>query len=49
LDDYIARPFVTVFEWCAAVERKWTEFLSGDATPIDHSAPVSPEPLDELL
>jgi NAD(P)H-quinone oxidoreductase subunit 5 len=49
LDDYVARSFLAVFEACAAVERKWTEFLSGDNTPIDHSIPVSPEPLDELL
>jgi NADH-quinone oxidoreductase subunit L len=49
LDDYIARPFLSVFEWCAAAEGKWTEYLGGDGAHVEHVAPVSPEPLDELL
>jgi hypothetical protein len=27
--DYIATPFVRVFRWCDAMERRWTSFLSG--------------------
>ncbi|MBX3413322.1 MAG: oxidoreductase [Pirellulales bacterium] len=29
LDAYIVRPFVHVFRWCDAAERRWTDLLSG--------------------
>lgn len=29
LDAYIVHPFVVMFRWCDAAERRWTDFLSG--------------------
>jgi NAD(P)H-quinone oxidoreductase subunit 5 len=29
IDEYIVRPFVRVFRWCDAMERHWTDLLSG--------------------
>jgi NADH-quinone oxidoreductase subunit L len=49
LDEYIARPFLAVFEWCEAAERKWTDFLTGGPARSRLPAPLSQEPLDELL
>jgi NAD(P)H-quinone oxidoreductase subunit 5 len=28
LNEYVARPFVTLFRWCDAMERRWTDLLS---------------------
>jgi NAD(P)H-quinone oxidoreductase subunit 5 len=28
LDEYVVRPFVSLFRWCDSLERKWTDFLS---------------------
>ncbi len=40
LAEYIAFPFVRAFRWCDAMERRWTDFLSGGASrvpePIKH-------------
>lgn len=47
LDEFVVRPFLSVFEWCEAAERKWTDFLAGG--PSRPPAPLSQEPLDELL
>ncbi len=30
IDDYVVRPFVAVFSWSDRMERKWTNFLSGN-------------------
>jgi NAD(P)H-quinone oxidoreductase subunit 5 len=32
LADYIILPFTRAFRWCDAVERRWTDFLSGEAS-----------------
>ena len=32
LSDYVVVPFVRVFRWCDALERRWTDFLSGEAS-----------------
>jgi NAD(P)H-quinone oxidoreductase subunit 5 len=49
LSDYIARPFLAVFRWCDAMERKWTDFLSGgESRESDHVRP-SLETLDDLV
>ena len=32
LADYIVVPFVRTFRWCDALERRWTDFLSGGAS-----------------
>jgi NADH-quinone oxidoreductase subunit L len=29
IDEFIMRPFVRAFRWCDALERRWTDFLSG--------------------
>jgi len=49
LDEYIARPFLAVFQWCEAAERKWTDYLTGGPSRAPVPAPLSQEPLDELL
>ncbi len=40
LDDWILRPFTAVFRWCDAMERRWTNLLSGG--PSRESDRVSP-------
>lgn len=30
LNEYIARPFLRIFRWCDAMERRWTDRLSGE-------------------
>lgn len=32
LREYIVFPFVRAFRWCDALERRWTDFLTGDAS-----------------
>jgi len=32
LVDYVVVPFVRTFRWCDALERRWTDFLSGEAS-----------------
>jgi NADH:ubiquinone oxidoreductase subunit 5 (subunit L)/multisubunit Na+/H+ antiporter MnhA subunit len=32
LIDYIVRPFLRIFRWCDAAERKWTNLLSGGSS-----------------
>ncbi|HZL87597.1 MAG TPA: proton-conducting transporter membrane subunit [Pirellulaceae bacterium] len=40
LSDYIARPFLLVFQWCDGLERKWTDFLSrGQSRESDRLSP----------
>ena len=40
LAEYVAVPFVRAFRWCDAMERRWTDFLSGGASR--ESDPVKP-------
>ncbi len=48
LADYVVRPVIRVFRWCDAMERKWTNFLSGDRSrELDRVLP-SPEALEKL-
>jgi len=45
IDEYVVRPFVRVFRWCDAMERKWTDLLSGSQSRESDrvvSTPVSP-------
>lgn len=39
IDSYVVRPFVRVFRWCDAMERRWTETLSGNRTPPTAAPP----------
>jgi NAD(P)H-quinone oxidoreductase subunit 5 len=32
LRDFVVAPFVRVFRWCDAAERRWTDWLTGDAS-----------------
>lgn len=32
LMEYVVGPFVRAFRWCDAMERRWTDFLSGEAS-----------------
>jgi NAD(P)H-quinone oxidoreductase subunit 5 len=32
LVNYIVSPFIRVFRWCDSMERRWTDFLSGEAS-----------------
>jgi NAD(P)H-quinone oxidoreductase subunit 5 len=32
LREYVAGPFVRLFQWCDALERRWTDFLTGRAS-----------------
>ena len=32
LMDYVVAPFVRAFRWCDALERRWTDFLAGEAS-----------------
>jgi NAD(P)H-quinone oxidoreductase subunit 5 len=42
LSDYIARPFLRVFQVCDALERRWTDFLAGGASrESDRLAPAA--------
>jgi NAD(P)H-quinone oxidoreductase subunit 5 len=48
LSDYFARPLLRIFQACDAVERKWTNFLSGGPSrESDNLGPVAP-PLEEF-
>jgi NAD(P)H-quinone oxidoreductase subunit 5 len=48
LSDYVARPFLRIFEWCDALERRWTDFLSGSQSrESDRGRPLAHSP-DEL-
>ena len=42
LAEYVAVPFVRTFRWCDAMERRWTDFLSGGASrasdPVKHQS-----------
>lgn len=49
LSDYIVKPFLNVFRWCDAMERRWTDFLSGGRSrESDLNRPAAGS-LDELL
>ncbi|MCI0681647.1 MAG: serine/threonine-protein phosphatase [Gemmataceae bacterium] len=48
LGDYIARPFLRVFEWCDSLERRWTDFLSGGQSRASDRLKSPSETLDEL-
>ncbi len=49
LADYVVRPVIRVFRWCDAMERKWTDFLSGERSRESDRVLPSPEALEKLL
>ena len=42
--EYVVAPFVRVFRRCDALERRWTDFLSGEASRESSSAPRTAAP-----
>jgi NAD(P)H-quinone oxidoreductase subunit 5 len=44
----VVRPFVRLFQACDALERKWTDFLSGGQSRESDRVKPSPEVLEEL-
>jgi NADH-quinone oxidoreductase subunit L len=50
IDEFITRPFVRVFRWCDALERRWTDFLSGtQSRESDRVPPAAAAPLGDDL
>jgi NAD(P)H-quinone oxidoreductase subunit 5 len=48
LDTYVVRPFVALFRWCDALERRWTDFLSGSASRESDRLAPSAGSLEEI-
>jgi NAD(P)H-quinone oxidoreductase subunit 5 len=49
LIDYLARPFLRLFQWCDAAERKWTNLLSGGASRESDQLKPSSGSLEEIV
>jgi NADH-quinone oxidoreductase subunit L len=50
LDEFIVRPFVRLFRRCDALERRWTDFLTGTPSRESDRVPaVIPEPVGDDL
>ena len=50
IDEYFVRPFILLFRWCDAMERRWTDFLSGTQSRESDRVPASvPEPAGDDL
>jgi NAD(P)H-quinone oxidoreductase subunit 5 len=48
MDEFIVRPFLRVFRWCDAMERRWTDFLSGVQSRESDRVPASTPAGDDL-
>jgi NAD(P)H-quinone oxidoreductase subunit 5 len=48
LTDYVAGPVLRLFRWCDALERRWTDFLSGGASRESDRLRPSAGSLEEL-
>jgi NAD(P)H-quinone oxidoreductase subunit 5 len=49
LNDYVARPLLSVFRWCDAAERRWTDWLSGGRSREADRVRQSVDLMDEVL
>jgi NAD(P)H-quinone oxidoreductase subunit 5 len=49
LDALIIRPFLSVFVWCDAAERRWTDYLSGQPSRESDRLKATSEVMEELL
>ena len=47
LSDYVVRPFAKLFQWCDAMERTWTDFLSGGRSRESDRITSSTENVEE--
>ena len=48
LDVYVVRPFAALFRACDALERKWTDFLSGSESRESDRLTPSAGSLEEI-
>ncbi len=48
LNEYVVAPFVRLFRWCDAQERRWTDFLTGRASRASDLALPAAARMDEL-
>jgi NADH-quinone oxidoreductase subunit L len=44
----VVAPFVRLFRWCDALERRWTDFLAGGAARASHAVKPSAGQIEEL-
>jgi NAD(P)H-quinone oxidoreductase subunit 5 len=49
LDQCIIRPFLLLFRWCNAMEKRWTQFLAGGRAPLPDVPPANQAAIDESL
>ena len=49
LNDYIVRPFLMAFRWCDAMERRWTDFLSGGKSRESDEVKPHMKSLEDLI
>ncbi len=48
LDEYLVVPFKRIFQWCDAMERRWTDFLSRGRSRESDAVEPHPESVEEL-
>jgi NAD(P)H-quinone oxidoreductase subunit 5 len=48
LDEWIVRPLARLFQWCDRMERRWTDFLSGQSSRESDLVKPAAEPVEEL-
>jgi NAD(P)H-quinone oxidoreductase subunit 5 len=49
LDRFVVQPFLNLFQTCDALERRWTDFLSGGQSRESDLVQPTPQTLEELL
>lgn len=49
LKDYFVRPFLSVFRWCDAMERRWTDLLSGGQSRESDDVKTHSTSLEEFV
>jgi NAD(P)H-quinone oxidoreductase subunit 5 len=48
LNEYVSLPFTALFRWCDAMERRWTDLLSGGRSRESDEVDVHGEIVEEL-
>ena len=48
LNEYVVFPFLRLFQWCDAMERRWTELLSGGQARASDEVEVHSDIVEEL-
>jgi NAD(P)H-quinone oxidoreductase subunit 5 len=48
LDEYVVRPFTSMFQWCDTIERWWIQWLSGGRSLDTNDVPSHSEIIEEL-